>query len=109
MKAKLIAAGGLLLASAAFATATAAPATATSFPHCVFDAGYDGSWLRTHGDDIEIGTRRANVCKRIWDFHRYLPVPGHYYHGYNPDNYQGDTYQDDEGDDYDVETYDYDY
>ncbi|MFG1947067.1 hypothetical protein [Nonomuraea sp. NPDC048826] len=70
MKSKLIAAGGLLFASAAFATAMAVPAAATvSHPPCVFDAEYDGAWLKTDGDDVKIGTRDVEVCKRFWGFH----------------------------------------
>ncbi|MGI5271478.1 hypothetical protein ACQEUU_20150 [Nonomuraea sp. CA-218870] len=70
MKSKLIAAGGLLFASAAFAAGMAVPAAATvSNPPCAFEAEYDGAWLRTDGDDVRIGTRNVEVCKRFWGLH----------------------------------------
>jgi hypothetical protein len=70
MKATVI--GGLLFASAAFATAMAVPASATvAHPPCAFEAEYDGAWLRTDGDDVKIGTRDVEVCKRFWGFHHH--------------------------------------
>lgn len=92
MKATLLIAGGMLLASGAMAATMTGTATATARPYCALEADHDDAFLAVKGDKVLAGTRDGEVCKRYFYTHHRWSYKHH-------DNYKHDNYKHDNGDD----------